>query len=139
MRRRPFPHAEDFLHTNPCQGTGGGLTTTYKFVELDDSGQVIASRDVVFGGYPFVHDFAVTEHFYVLIENSVGWDPLLMLSGKKAPAGAMVGVDRPAWIHCVPRAQSREDAPVDTRQSGAIQLAAEMHGMGEREKGRGLG
>lgn len=97
------------------QGLGLGVNTTYTFYETEDSGAVVASREVYFDGYPFMHDFAVTEHFYVMIENSCDWDPRLFLSGKKSVAGAVVGIERAARLHCIPRAQTLKDTAVDTR------------------------
>lgn len=56
-----------------------GMSTRYRFLEIDSSGALVSSREAVLDGLCAIHDFAVTPDWYVVIEAAISVDVVQFL------------------------------------------------------------
>lgn len=95
------------------------LGTSLTFWELEQDFSVAAQRSYELEGFAFLHDFAMTENYYLVFQNPVTVDNLPYISGR-APAAACVRwvAGRPTILHLIPR-PGRTDAqgrPLESRR-----------------------
>lgn len=96
------------------EGAAAGvpLYTAVTLLELNRSFEVVASRTIELNGYGFVHDFCVTQNYYVVFQNPVSLDLVPFVAGLKGPAECLLFErSTPLRIHIVPR---RRAGPVRT-------------------------
>jgi all-trans-8'-apo-beta-carotenal 15,15'-oxygenase len=76
-------------------GVKAGPTSTIRLMEFatqDDpaagvkAGQLLAERRDSFKGFAFLHDFAITPHWAVFLQNAVAFNPLPFVLGQKGAA-----------------------------------------------------
>jgi len=74
------------------------------FMEFDDEFKKVSSRSVKLRYLPFVHDFALTKNYYIVVDSPVDISPLKFLLGLRAPAQCLTyDASRPARVILVPR------------------------------------
>ena len=54
-------------------GVKTGPSSTVRFMEFDVAGQLIAERRNSFMGFAFLHDFAITPYWAIVLQNVVAW------------------------------------------------------------------
>ncbi|KAL4425965.1 hypothetical protein ABPG75_009981 [Micractinium tetrahymenae] len=98
------------------------LGTELTFWELDQDFGVAAWRSFELAGFAFLHDFALTESYFVVFQNPVTVDNLPYLLGR-APAAACVRwvSGRPTLLHLIPR-PGRTDAQGRPLQARCFEL-----------------
>ncbi len=81
-----------------------GPLTRVTIYEFDESGECVQQRQESIPGFAFVHDFAVTEHYYIFFQNPVTLNPLPFLVGLKG-AGECLKFQphQPTKIWLIPR------------------------------------
>ena len=88
----PGHHGEQRMVTF---GVKAGPTSTIRLMEFatqDDpaagvkAGQLLAERRDSFKGFAFLHDFAITPHWAVFLQNAVAFNPLPFVLGQKGAA-----------------------------------------------------
>src|SRR5690606_24449617 len=77
----------------------------YAVVVVD--GRVRRTVDVPLPGKPMVHDCAITEHYVVILDMPVTFDPALLEAGQRLPYGW--NPERPARVGLLPRTGGAED------------------------------
>lgn len=126
-------------HPHVCAATGRLVTFSYRvrpvlpsapgeapfvtditFLELEpssDNGKVpVATRRYTLPGFAFLHDFALTEHYYVVFQNPVTVDNAPYMLGSAPAASCVRWVDGvPTKVHLIPRAD------VDTAAAAEIE------------------
>jgi all-trans-8'-apo-beta-carotenal 15,15'-oxygenase len=92
------PRFDPGHHGSPRMVTFGvkaGPTSTIRLMEFatqDDpaagvkAGQLLAERPDSFKGFAFLHDFAITPHWAVFLQNAVAFNPLPFVLGQKGAA-----------------------------------------------------
>merc|ERR1719409_358942 len=82
----------------------GCFDTELTLYEFDETWRAQVRRGFDFEGFALVHDFVVTEHYYVFFQNPNNFDPIPFALGQKNP-GELINFDasRPTVIHVVPR------------------------------------
>ena len=92
------PRFDPGHHGSPRMVTFGvkaGPTSTIRLMEFatqDDpaagvkAGQLLAERRDSFKGFAFLHDFAITPHWAVFLQNAVAFNPLPFVLGQKGAA-----------------------------------------------------
>ena len=69
------------------------------------------------------HDFAVTESWYVMIQNCLKVDPLPYLAGVRGAGECLVSQPQdPVTVHLVPRPGKRKNAGDDNDSSGSVSV-----------------
>ena len=67
----------------------------------------MALQEFKLAGFSFLHDFVLTENYYVIFQNPVSVNSLGYMLGATASAGSVrwQGDTRPMLIHAIPRAR----------------------------------
>ncbi|NJL84109.1 MAG: Apocarotenoid-15,15'-oxygenase [Chloroflexaceae bacterium] len=81
-----------------------GLSTTITLYELAADGSLLRSHVHSLPGFAFIHDFAITPHYCLFLQNAVTFNPLPFLLGWRG-AGECVQFhpQRPAQVAIIPR------------------------------------
>lgn len=78
--------------------------TDITFWELDDRCKPVATKTFTLRGFAFLHDFALTENYYVIFQNPVTVDNAPYVLGQAAAAACVRWVPgKPTLVHLVPR------------------------------------
>lgn len=116
------PHFDPGHHGDPRMVTFGvktGPKSTIRLMEFavaDDpargvrAGQLLAERRDSFQGFAFLHDFAITPHWAVFLQNAVAFNPLPFVFGQKGAAQCLASKPGEAgsfWL--IPRPGSGSD------------------------------
>lgn len=120
-------------HVDPNTGrvVGWGWTSAVAkrsveatFWEWDKNWGEVASTEYSMSGCEAApHDFAVTESWYVMIQNCLRVDPLLYLAGVKGAGECLVSQpEDPVTVHLIPRRDAGFDGGAD--KSGRAAVAA---------------
>jgi len=92
------PRFDPGHHGAPCMVTFGvksGPRSTIRLMEFaveDDpatgvkAGQLLSERRDSFGGFAFLHDFAITPNWAVFLQNAIAFNPLPYVLGRKGAA-----------------------------------------------------
>ncbi|KAG7675184.1 hypothetical protein Ndes2526B_g08043 [Nannochloris sp. 'desiccata'] len=133
-------------HPHICPSTGRLVTFSYRvrpivpsspneapfvtditFYELENDAEntgkmrSAATREYTLPGFAFLHDFALTENYYVIFQNPVTVENAPYMLGQ-APAVSCVRwvKDTPTFVHVIPRnrANSTMNNPTNTRSDG---------------------
>lgn len=67
-------------------GVKTGPRSTIRLMEFASSGELLAERRDSFQGFAFLHDFAITPHWAVFLQNAVAFNPLPFVLGQKGAA-----------------------------------------------------
>ncbi len=71
-------------------GVKTGPKSTIRLMEFssegDDVGKLISDRKDNFNGFAFLHDFAITPNWAIFLQNSISFNPIPFLLGKKGAA-----------------------------------------------------
>nr|6C7O_A Chain A, Apocarotenoid-15,15'-oxygenase [Synechocystis sp. PCC 6803 substr. Kazusa]6C7O_B Chain B, Apocarotenoid-15,15'-oxygenase [Synechocystis sp. PCC 6803 substr. Kazusa]6C7P_A Chain A, Apocarotenoid-15,15'-oxygenase [Synechocystis sp. PCC 6803 substr. Kazusa]6C7P_B Chain B, Apocarotenoid-15,15'-oxygenase [Synechocystis sp. PCC 6803 substr. Kazusa] len=99
--------ASTFDGGQPCYVTfsiKSSLSSTLTLLELDPQGKLLRQKTETFPGFAFIHDFAITPHYAIFLQNNVTLNGLPYLFGLRG-AGECVQFhpDKPAQIILVPR------------------------------------
>jgi len=80
------------------------IETEITFWELGSDLKPVSQRLISISGFAFLHDFALTENYYIIFQNPVEVDNVPYLFGK-APAAACVRWTKntPTLVHLIPR------------------------------------
>jgi all-trans-8'-apo-beta-carotenal 15,15'-oxygenase len=81
-----------------------GLSTKLRIFEFDREFNLVSERFQKLSGFAFIHDFAITENYYIFFQNPVSFNPLPFLFGQMG-AGECVkfNPEKPTKIIIVPR------------------------------------
>jgi all-trans-8'-apo-beta-carotenal 15,15'-oxygenase len=145
------PRFDPGHHGDPRMVTFGvkaGPTSTIRLMEFamaDDpargvkAGQLLAERRDSFKGFAFLHDFAITPHWAVFLQNAVAFNPLPFVLGQKGAAQCLASKPGQAgafWL--IPRPGS-ESGPTEPIQVPAPEGFVFHHlNAGESRDGREL-
>ncbi|MEY2985173.1 MAG: hypothetical protein RLZZ568_1790 [Cyanobacteriota bacterium] len=91
----------------PCYVTFSlktGLSSTLTLLELGPAGQLLRRHSHTVPGFAFIHDFAITPHYAIFLQNNVSFNPLPYLLGWRG-AGECVQFhpEKTAQILLIPR------------------------------------
>jgi len=104
-------------------GVKAGPRSTVRLMEFaaaDDAaaavkaGQLLAERRDSFNGFAFLHDFAITPHWAVFLQNAVAFNPLPYVMGQKGAAQCLASKPGQAgqfWLVPRPAAASAAGTP----------------------------
>ena len=97
-----------------------GLSSTLTVWELGQEGNLLHQRTEKIPGFCFIHDFAITENFYIFFQNSVTFNPLPFILGQRGP-GECIDFDRqnPTKVWLIPRRSDRPAEIIDV-ESGFV-------------------
>lgn len=97
-----------------------GLSSTLTVYEFDQAGKLLQRQSRSIPGFAFIHDFAITENYYIFFQNSVSFNPFPFLLGFRG-AGECVKFqpDKPTKIVVIPR-NSQEAVQILETQSGFV-------------------
>jgi len=79
--------------------------------EFDRDWNAVVRRAIDIPGFCFVHDFVLTENYYIFFQNPTDFNPLPYVQGEANPAELIKWAgspSRPTLIHVVPRDPSKE-------------------------------
>jgi all-trans-8'-apo-beta-carotenal 15,15'-oxygenase len=81
-----------------------GPLTSITIYEFDEAGSCVKQRQHTIPGFAFIHDFAVTEHYYIFFQNPVNLNPFPFLVGLRG-AGECLEFQphQPTKIWLIPR------------------------------------
>jgi all-trans-8'-apo-beta-carotenal 15,15'-oxygenase len=83
----PGHHGEERMVTF---GVRSGPRSTIRLMEFATSGpragQLLSERSDSFGGFAFLHDFAITPNWAVFLQNAIAFNPLPFVLGQKGAA-----------------------------------------------------
>ncbi|MFN4867842.1 MAG: carotenoid oxygenase family protein [Cyanobium sp.] len=114
-------------------GVKAGPTSTIRLMEFatqDDpaagvkAGQLLAERRDSFKGFAFLHDFAITPHWAVFLQNAVAFNPLPFVLGQKGAAQCLASKPGQAgafWL--IPRPGAGSSGP-DGALAAPLQVPA---------------
>ncbi len=95
--------------------TSGPQQSQVVFYEFDSNGTLVAKRDHTLPGFAFLHDFALTENYYIFFQNPVTLNPLpFMLGFKGAGQCLKYHPDRPTQALVIPRDPSQPMVTLET-------------------------
>ena len=81
-----------------------GLFSTIRVYEFCSQGTLVQDHRFTMPGFAFIHDFAVTPHFYIFFQNPVSLNPIPFALGLKGAGECLVFQDRqPTRMWLVPR------------------------------------
>jgi len=89
----------------------GAFDSEITIYEFDRDWKAVVQRAISITGFCFVHDFAITENYYIFFQNPTNFDPIPYILGEKNPAEVIkwAGSEgRPTKIHVVPRDPSEK-------------------------------
>ncbi|TVQ57786.1 MAG: Apocarotenoid-15,15'-oxygenase [Spirulina sp. DLM2.Bin59] len=78
-----------FDNGQPCLvnfSLSAGPVSTLHLYELDPQGQLLRRKSQPIPGFAFIHDFAITPHYYLFFQNPVSFNPLPFLFGQRGAA-----------------------------------------------------
>jgi all-trans-8'-apo-beta-carotenal 15,15'-oxygenase len=81
-----------------------GLSTTIVIDEVDEAGQLLQKRKEVIPGFAFIHDCAITPHYYIFFQNPVSLNPFPFLFGFRTAGQCLsFNAKQPTKILLIPR------------------------------------
>ena len=87
------PRFDPGHHGNPRMVTFGvstGPKSTLRLMEFetegDKAGNLLSDRRDTFNGFAFLHDFAITPNWAIFLQNSINFNPIPFVLGKKGAA-----------------------------------------------------
>lgn len=91
----------------PCYVTFSiktGVSSVITLLELSPDGQLLRRHSHTIPGFAFIHDFAITPHYAIFLQNNVSFNPLPYLFGLRG-AGECVRFhpEKPAQVVLIPR------------------------------------
>lgn len=109
-----------------------GLSTTITIFELDFAGTVVRKHAHSVPGFAFIHDFAITQNYCILFQNSIAFNPLPFVLGWRG-AGECIKFQphQPTRIIVIPRHTSKAVQILET-QSGFVFHHANAFEQGEQ-------
>ena len=105
-------------------GVKTGPRSTIRLMEFASSGELLAERRDSFKGFAFLHDFAITPHWAVFLQNAVAFNPLPFVLGQKGAAQCLASKPGEAgsfWL--IPRPGAGGDGR-SAESPGPIQVPA---------------
>jgi all-trans-8'-apo-beta-carotenal 15,15'-oxygenase len=87
-----------------------GLSSKITIYEFDRGGKLLQKQNHSVPGFSFIHDFVVTENYYLFFQNPVTFNPLPFALGIRG-AGECVGFDasKPTKILVIPRKENQRE------------------------------
>jgi all-trans-8'-apo-beta-carotenal 15,15'-oxygenase len=88
----PGHHGEERMVTFGVKSGPRSTIRLMEFAVADDpakgvkAGQLLSERSDSFGGFAFLHDFAITPNWVVFLQNAIAFNPLPFLLGQKGAA-----------------------------------------------------
>jgi all-trans-8'-apo-beta-carotenal 15,15'-oxygenase len=88
----PGHHGEERMVTFGVKSGPRSTIRLMEFAVADDpvsgvkAGQLLSERSDSFGGFAFLHDFAITPNWAVFLQNAIAFNPLPFLLGQKGAA-----------------------------------------------------
>ena len=100
-----------------------GLSSTITLFELNPDGKLLRRHSHTIPGFAFIHDFAITPHYAIFLQNAVSFNPLPFLFGFNG-AGECVSFQpsKPARLILIPRTP-----PYDAVKTMEIQAGFVFH------------
>lgn len=85
-----------------------GLSTQITVHELDQQNELVQKKVFDIPGFAFIHDFAITPHYYIFFQNPVALNPFPFVLGWRG-AGQCIAfkANQPTRIWVVPRAEGK--------------------------------
>ena len=98
-----------------------GLSSKITIYEFAPDGSLLRRHSHTIPGFSFIHDFAITPHYCLLLQNSVSFNPLPYILGFKG-AGECVNFhpEKPSKLIIIPRTSPYEKMKVLETNSGFI-------------------
>ncbi|NJR70304.1 MAG: Apocarotenoid-15,15'-oxygenase [Synechococcales cyanobacterium CRU_2_2] len=96
-------------------GVQAGLSSTISIYEFEADGRLVQQQSRTVPGFAFLHDFAITENYYVFFQNPVSLNPIPFVLGLKG-AGQCISLDaqKATQILLVPRDPAQPVRSFDT-------------------------
>lgn len=93
-----------------------GISSKISIYELDQQGKLLQKQTRSVPGFSFIHDFVVTENYYIFFQNPVTFNPLPFALGIRG-AGECVGFDatKPTKILLIPRSPDQPLRSLSTK------------------------
>ena len=119
-----FDPASELDNGQPClvnYSIKPGLSSKITIYEFAVDGSLLRSHSHVVPGFSFIHDFAITPHYCLLLQNSVSFNPFPFLFGLKG-AGECVSfnANQPSKLIIIPRTSPYENMKVLETNAGFI-------------------
>ncbi|MGK7885479.1 MAG: carotenoid oxygenase family protein [Crocosphaera sp.] len=98
-----------------------GLSSKITIYEFAPDGNLLRCHSHVVPGFSFIHDFAITPHYCLLLQNPVTFNPLPFIFGLKG-AGECVNFqqNKPSKLIIIPRTPSDEKIKVLETNAGFV-------------------
>ncbi|MGK7881076.1 MAG: carotenoid oxygenase family protein, partial [Crocosphaera sp.] len=98
-----------------------GLSSKITIYEFAPDGNLLRCHSHVVSGFSFIHDFAITPHYCLFLQNPVTFNPLPFLFGLKG-AGECVNFqqNKPSKLIIIPRTPSDEKIKVLETNAGFV-------------------
>jgi all-trans-8'-apo-beta-carotenal 15,15'-oxygenase len=92
-----------------------GPSSSITLYEFDPTGAVVQQQTRIIPGFAFLHDFAITEHYYIFFQNPVTLNPLPFMFGFQGPGQCLkFQPDRPTQAIVIPRDPSQPMQVLET-------------------------
>lgn len=112
------PHFDPDANGEPRMVTFGvkaGLSSTIRIFEFGPEGAIAKDHKHSIPGFAFLHDFAITPHYCVFVQNPVSFNPLPFVMGFKGAAECIqFNPKQPTKIIAIPRNGDSEVQFFDT-------------------------
>ncbi|MGK7939692.1 MAG: carotenoid oxygenase family protein [Crocosphaera sp.] len=119
-----FDPASELDNGQPClvnYSIKPGLSSKITIYEFAVDGSLLRSHSHVVPGFSFIHDFAITPHYCLLLQNSVSFNPLPYILGLKG-AGECVSfnANQPSKLIIIPRTVPYENIKILDINAGFV-------------------
>ncbi|MDJ0510892.1 MAG: carotenoid oxygenase family protein [Crocosphaera sp.] len=119
-----FDPASDLDNGQPClvnYSIKPGLSSKITIYEFALDGSLLRRHSHVVPGFSFIHDFAITSHYCLLLQNAVSFNPFPFLFGLKG-AGECVSfhADKQSKLIIIPRNNTDESMKIMQTNTGFV-------------------
>lgn len=98
-----------------------GLSSTITVYEFNPQGQLLRCHSHITPGFCFIHDFAITEHYCIFLQNAVTFNPIPYILGLKG-AGNCVKFqpNQPSRFIIIPRVPPYKQVKIIEAKAGFV-------------------